>query len=258
MDSLYLEEPNPEKYDHNVWCKNVKTVVMPSEVAGHIMTNHKNLLNKALEKGEISSDHDIFGIIRKIHPLALFADKLTEEIFKAKFSNGCFAKMHRSPKDSNWDNKDLDIDDDLNYLRCNNGDEVLTKFMKSIRIYEDLKDFIPRGVPLNVYLLPYRKPKLVNEFRAFIVNREVTMIRQTPLTGSKPIYTEGQIKQFANKAYEQVSQGILDNGYKIDDVYKRCCIDFEINDGSNTDIDDKSPIRIFEVNPFDCTTDLYE
>lgn len=236
-------DENPEIYDHNVWCKDdVTSIIMPIKVANEIIRINGNLIDEYIKGNEIVKDEEIYRLIRKSNNLSMYADRLTEEICKQDILNetGCFAKMHRSPKDSNWDEKI----DDLDYLCCNSGDEILTRFIKSIRICDDLKDFISRNIELNVYLIPFKKPKLENEFRAFIIDERVIKVKQTPLANNKKSdYNEKYIYEIANNLYNETG---------LNKIYKRCCIDFEIMDNN-----DNNRYRIFEVNPFDRTTDLY-
>lgn len=255
------EDPEPEKYDHIYWYSliypniNLVYLTLPRDVSKELIKTSQYYFSKAFNSNisgikKFNYDAKIKFSIKNNKKLFDFSNILTKELENNSiFNKGCFAKMHRSPKDSNWDENINDLD----YLCCHTGIDILIRFIKSCRIRDDIEDFNERNVQLYIYLFPYSKPNLFNEFRLFIYKSKLVSIKNYPLDyiddfdidndinnniSKKTIYNKDVIEDISNKITNRIK-------YK----YSQCCVDFEIIS--------EDEYRIFEINPLDKTTDLY-
>lgn len=221
-----LSEQNLEDFDYYDFIEH-KVIDIPIDLADVLKHLNSYILELNLSKNKIISDDEIYRIIES-QMNEEFKNKLKDLIDEPKF-----IKMHRLPKDSYYEEKDKESDDKwLDYLKCESVKDVVVRLAKSLRIIEDIDYYIEKKLPLKLYLMLYNKPDLNKEFRVFIYNGKIIGISQVP---------ESQVTQINIDKIKFLED---DFGKK----FQRCCIDIEYSNNK---------VRIFEINPFDCTTDLY-
>jgi hypothetical protein len=254
----FITEPclNNEDYDIDKWINNIPegcfpinlTIVPISYKEGaSIIQVHKNILNKYINKDYfLDVNNEIIRIIENNVILKKLEQRLNE-VIKEKQSVGVlrmiFAKMHRAPIDCDWEERGFDI----GLATCSM--EVLINFIKSIRIAEDITDYIKRRIPLKIFLQKYEPIDFNNEFRIFVDNRKIILIRRHPLA-DKPQ------SNFTKKFVWDTAKVIYNRCFMKKFIH--CVIDFElVVNQVGVYVNRFQYFRIFDINPFDETTDLY-
>ncbi len=222
-----------EKYDHYYWNTAVPFLIMTQRIGNLITSLNNYFVSLFLDSDHIASDKEICDKICTFSILLEFEEEISKMMIRLNYKNGYFVKMHRAPKDSNWDDKMVN-------LKNTTGMDVLIKFVKSIRICDDLKNFSAVNIPLRVYFQEFVPVNPLNEFRMFASEGGITNIRHLSLN------VEGESEYNPETIFTLCETMYMNNFCK---QYPKCAIDFVI---SRVD-----KIRILEINPFDSTTDLY-
>lgn len=153
------------------------------------------------------------------------------------FAAGAFVKMHRSPKDA-----DFDDTYDPQYFACYTGLDVVRLLCKSLRIADDLREYMEHEKTKKLFISPFHEPKYRNEFRIFV--------RDNQYLGHAACWNYGERSDFSNEEIEKACKKAYGR-YKHLAPRPTYCMDVEIeaNSGDN--------VRLFEFNPLDDTTEMY-
>ncbi len=226
------------KYDFCSYNPKITSIIIPQDVIVLLIATSKTLLDFGLNLLE-SDDLQINSIIAaqlnaiiETFPFYVKEFIITIDDIIKTFNGPVFVKCHRSPKDGLWSNSDK--------LSCYNGIDVITLLLKSERCMEDAILYINNGWPVRLYFQPFINVNVDNEFRVFLYKNQIVGISGV---NSRKITTE--ISQICIMAIEGLKSKIT-----YMDTY---CVDLELFNLELCNLE----YRIFEVNPFDMTTDLY-
>lgn len=240
LENLHTEEYNLNRYDIIRWDSynpNYSYLMISVDDAKKIISVHTALMKYIQQNDDFPPPEYIHQKIDEggVSDLILLFDDMCDAYYHDDEGSGAFIKMHRSPKDADWS----DVYDPLHFV-CRNGMDVLLLLVKSERICEDLYDYIARQFPIYVYFQKFiiPPPKRNNEFRVFVYNKIIRAISQLPYYG----YTDFDINDVIRMSIDAASNNI-EKGY---DTF---AADIEVTSNNS--------FRIFEINPFDSTTDLY-
>lgn len=224
------------KYDVYDFIPHLVTVNMMVDEANEII----KMNDRIIEVNGDCTDDQILDEIRNNHILTNLIIRLNNAMTQTGWPS-FFAKMHRSPKDSYYgDQNDGELGEEwLDYLEIRSGLDLILRFVKSLRIADDLKDYIAHSFDLIIYIMPWNKPDLQNEFRFFIKNGQYIAVSGIP--------------GYTNNIDSSVLQIIGNDLMQIfSNKFPDCAIDCEVYPQMNN-----QDYRIIEINPLDYETDLY-
>lgn len=226
------------KYDYYDFLPHLVKTNMKIEEANEIIKINNKLIKNVfdLDCSRIKSiDDELMDDIKQNRILMNLVNRLDNIMMQTGWKS-FFAKMHRSPKDSYYGESDSDTDETwLNYLEVKSGIELVLRFVKSLRIADDLKDYMTLALPLIIYIMPWNKPNLQSEFRFFIKDGKYKAVSGIP--GYNNNIDQNRLQEIGNDF-------MMMFGLKFAD----CAIDCEVcSEG----------YRIIEINPLDYETDLY-
>lgn len=149
--------------------------------------------------------------------------------------DGAFVKMHRSPKDADY----FETGDPIHF-RCKRPSRILHLLCSSLRIADDLQEYINMKKPMRLFISPFKTPMYECEYRIFVQNGECVGYAQLP--NHIKLWTDEHVKKICRRVMTEHAWRAPRPDY---------CMDIEIL------MHDVNEYRLFEFNPLDESTDLY-
>lgn len=149
------------------------------------------------------------------------------------FERGAFVKMHRSPKDADYNETN-----DPKYFCSTSSLKIIRLLCLSLRIADDLREYMERKLPMKLFISPFSTPDYRREYRIFV--QDGKYVGEVSTADELPEFVSTYSHEICKRAFEEHKHRAPRPTY---------CMDIEI-------LDDGA-YRLFEFNPLDETTDLY-
>lgn len=216
-------------FDFYDWVPGLKSCNLSEKYAEELIKVNGQIIEYTMENSNGDFDEFTNKSIKNSSILMNLAAKLDKLDF---IKNGVFVKMHRSPKDADYDETN-----DPNFFKASDGYRIVFLLVRSLRISEDLEEYLDAKLPLKLFISPFIESNINNEFRIFV--KENQMIGYSPIPECTSSFEKDHIEKFCQKAFEE---------YGNKAPRPTFCMDIEILESS---------YRLFEFNPLDSSTDLY-
>ena len=199
----------------------------------------------------ISNYGDVFPKLSSRSPKDSFKYYYTdiESIYKDNFNNNNNNNNNNNDSISLNDKALILFESIVTFMSCDNSIKILSLFILSKRIYEDLQFTKTHNVILRKYEKNIRK---INEFRAIVYNNKLNCLSQyqhtcksVNLIKNKDIISNKIIHFWENKCRDTLSKH-----------YNSYVIDFVLINNNNANANDYKnyDIKVIELNPYHNTT----